>query len=958
MDICVCCIRVQSFKGRNAVSKRGRMGVLNIFINIFFCALLGMGEARQMTTHMPGGPSAERSKERAGEEVGQESEEGMFTGLLPRNLLPVKYDLHIVPDFKKSTFKGTVLMHLNAVDETDRVVFNSEALSLDLEHIAVKVGGEDAEVRSVRENKDEQQVVVDTIRMKRGDKVSLALEFSGEIKENMIGFYKSSYISAEGKKEWLYSTQFQSTDARRAFPCMDEPFFRAKFSISITAPKKMVVLSNMNEVKRIAHGSDEEIVFFAETPAMSTYLVAYVIGDLAAVGTTSRGRDIKVFAIRGSEQFGEYALNVAKHCLEFFEEYFAYEYPLPKLDMVAIPEFSAGAMENWGLVTYRSISLLYDEKNSSLRIKANIAATVCHELAHQWFGNLVTMRWWNDLWLNEGFATWAGALAVDGIKDKIDLVYDIWGEFTTDDIERGRDMDGKLATHPIEVEVRDGGEISSIFGAIAYSKGASLIYMLANHIGAERFRDGLRKYISENAYKNTATDHLWQAVQAKSSGTDSVKKIMDNWTKQCGFPVVHVTEMLAEAAQREDSENLQEEKAAEIKVVIRQERYLPESETAPTDVLWHIPLSVRVYGDHAAVESVDIFKEKQRITSIDPSATYVFNTNGSGFYRVKYSDDIYKKKILVLLEQKRLSALDRLSIVMDLSKFVEDTLLDVGHLLSIVGLFRDEENYRVLSTVAEAVASIKSVFNKEKAIKDKIERELVQLLDKRGDIDLFKAESDLEKRQMNTLIFSGLANISGTELQKRLSESFDADPRSLLELHPDFRGAAFSSIAKFKGKEAFGFLLGLIRDKKSAEDVKLRAMLSIGMTREESLFGEVFKLFVDSSEDIKNQDKMRLVYSMSYNLDFREKAYYLFKESFGSVMDTFKDNKNHVSRFIESLCSVQSDEQVASDLETFLGQHRNDTALRMGIDKAIGNARNNVAFYKKNLSAVQAWASS
>lgn len=878
-------------------------------------------------------------------------------GLLPKALFPEVYTLHIVPDMDKSVFSGTVSVLLNARESTSRIVFN--ARDLDISEVSVKIGGELATVGEQEYDKKLQQMTLAVDKIEAGSTVTLSMAFSGEIKENMVGFYKSSYLSKDSETQYLYSTQFESTDARRAFPCWDEPLFKARFNISITAPKDLTVLSNMDVVEKASSDEDSVTFVFRETPRMSTYLVAYVIGDLGYLETTSKGRPLRVFTIRGSEAHGEYALKVGAYCLEFFEEYFDYEYPLPKMDMVAIPEFSAGAMENWGLVTYRSIALLYDDANSSIRIKANIAATICHELAHQWFGNLVTMKWWNDLWLNEGFATWAGTLAVDSIKDKIGLVYDVWGDFVTHDIEHGRGMDGKAATHPIDVKVRDGGEISSIFGAIVYSKGASLIHMLANYLGVDNFRNGLRRYIKENAYKNTTTNDLWAAIE-EETGNGEVHSMMDNWTKHPGFPVVFVSEGEAEVAPVEDYDGRAPKKGkiSGTSVWVRQERYLPKDQEAEArqDVLWNIPLSVKVYEKGKLfTESTRIFNWKEAATTVEPKMMYVFNSNGAGFYRVRYSDAIYSSKILSLLEGGQLSSLDRLSLVMDLVKFAEDGHVDVDFLLTTLRAFKEEENYRVLSALTGWLHGLQLVFSKEQGIQEKVSGEIEFLLEGREDISLERAEDDIEKRQMNILVVCGMADIEGTKLQQSISEAFKKSPGSVLKFHPDFKGSVFQSIAKFHGRDGFDFLMQIIKENKS-EDETLRAILALGYVRDKDLFDEVFEIFAGDTSLIRKQDKMRLIYGMANNAAFKEETYFEFKRQFKRILKKFKDNENHVSTFIERAGSVQSSKAVLQDMEDFFGEYKHISAIARGIDKTITNARNNVSFYERNIRALSKWA--
>ncbi|NWV24852.1 PSA aminopeptidase, partial [Origma solitaria] len=386
------------------------------------------------------------------------------------------------------------------------------------------------------QNEDEKVTLSFPSTLQKGTG-TLKIDFVGELNDKMKGFYRSKYCTPSGDTRYAAVTQFEATDARRAFPCWDEPAIKATFDISLVVPKDRVALSNMNVVERRPYPDDESLVEvkFARTPVMSTYLVAFVVGEYDFVEARSQdGVLVRVYTPVGKAEQGKFALEVAAKTLPFYKDYFNVPYPLPKIDLIAIADFAAGAMENWGLVTYRETALLIDPKNSCSSSRQWVALVVGHELAHQWFGNLVTMEWWTHLWLNEGFASWIEYLCVDHCFPE----YDIWTQFVSADYTRAQELDALDNSHPIEVSVGHPSEVDEIFDAISYSKGASVIRMLHDYIGDEDFRKGMNLYLTKFQQRNAATEDLWESLE-KASGKP-IAAVMNTWTKQMGFPLIYV----------------------------------------------------------------------------------------------------------------------------------------------------------------------------------------------------------------------------------------------------------------------------------------------------------------------------------------------------------------------------------------------------------------------------------
>ncbi|KAK5617578.1 hypothetical protein CRENBAI_003359 [Crenichthys baileyi] len=422
---------------------------------------------------------------------------------LPTDVYPVNYGLCLRPDLIDFTFDGKLEAQVEVTQATNQIVMNCADIDIITASFAPDGGDEINATGFNYQNEDEKVTLSFPSTLQKGSG-TLKIDFVGELNDKMKGFYRSKYTTPSGETRYAAVTQFEATDARRAFPCWDEPAIKATFDIALIVPKDRVALSNMNVIDRKPYPDDENLVEvkFATTPIMSTYLVAFVIGEYDFVESqSSDGIMVRVYTPVGKAEQGKFALEVATKTLPFYKDYFSVPYPLPKIDLIAIADFAAGAMENWGLVTYRETALLIDPKNSCSSSRQWVALVVGHELAHQWFGNLVTMEWWTHLWLNEGFASWIEYLCVDHCFPE----YDIWTQFVSADYTRALDLDALDSSHPIEVNVGHPSEVDEIFDAISYSKGASVIRMLHNYIGDEDFRKGMNAYLLKFQHKNAST---------------------------------------------------------------------------------------------------------------------------------------------------------------------------------------------------------------------------------------------------------------------------------------------------------------------------------------------------------------------------------------------------------------------------------------------------------------------
>ncbi|XP_017485790.1 PREDICTED: puromycin-sensitive aminopeptidase-like protein [Rhagoletis zephyria] len=490
---------------------------------------------------------------------------------LPKAVTPRNYDLTLKPNLDSSTVEGSLAIAVQVHQETKFVTLNSVDIVInDDQTLFVKVGDKTISHEAISYSVPDETVTVTFKESLPVGEAVLNLKFSGIIQSSLRGFYKAKSGEATAM------TQMAPTDARRAFPCFDEPALKASFDITLIVPTdpKIKALSNMDVLEeKVVNGFRE--VRFSRTPIMSSYLVAYAIGQFDRIESkTTDGVKVGIYTPVGKAEQGRFALDVAVKSLDFYREYFGIPYPLNKCDLIAYPDLSYGAMENWGLVSYRQNRLLVDSNNSSTATKQSTALVIAHELAHQWFGNLVTMEWWTHLWLNEGFANFMEYLCID----KLFPEYNIGKLFVCYEFLRALQLDGLDSSHPIEVPVGHPAEIDEIFDAISYAKGASVIRMLYHYIGDEAFRKGMNLYLTKHSYSNTETEDLWDALEEASKLP--VKSIMRSWTSQKGYPVVTVS--------------VKEKKDNSQTISLHQKKFNQSGTLSEDDkkYLWSVPLSI------------------------------------------------------------------------------------------------------------------------------------------------------------------------------------------------------------------------------------------------------------------------------------------------------------------------------------------------------------------------------
>lgn len=581
-------------------------------------------------------------------------------GKLPKQVVPEEYAIRITPDLGKFTFAGSETIKLNVRQPVRQLVLNA----LELKITSAAVDGKAIPPSAIKLDPKEELLTIALASELPAGPHSLELKFTGKINQQGQGLYYAPYQEqGTGAKKIMLGSQFQATDARRFFPCWDEPSFRARFQLTAVVPENFLAVSNMPVEKETKITGGKE-VRFAATPPMPSYLNVFCAGELEKLSARWKNVDHGVITTMGKAVMGRYALDSSQQILTYFNDYFGVPYSLPKIDHIAVPGGFGGAMENWGGITYYESRLLFDPERSSAETKQNIYEVIAHEVAHMWFGDLVTMAWWDNLWLNEGFASWMGTKCTA----KFNPDWEVWlrKNVPRDPARRyglGKESamegDARSTTHPIHQPVANEAEAGSAFDDIAYRKGLSFITMLESFLGEEVFRDGIRKYMAAHKLSNTTSADLWNSL-SEASGKP-VGEIAAAWTEQPGFPVVKVA------------------RDPEGKITLTQERFTVHYENAPA-LEWKIPLTYSVAGQ-AAPASLLMTSKTIDLPGASPDRAVKLNVEGAGTYRVQYDEASWK---LLLGELPKLSSADRANLLLDAWALVQANRAPLSHYLELV----------------------------------------------------------------------------------------------------------------------------------------------------------------------------------------------------------------------------------------------------------------------------------
>ena len=597
---------------------------------------------------------------------------------LPRQIVPNRYELRLDLDLEGLSFQGHAKIEVEVVEPISALLLNAAELEIG----TVTFVGESGEIEVPDVSYDEKY---ERASLNLAEKASpgfytVEIAYTGSINDQLRGLYRSVYTDAEGNDHTIATSQCQATDARRVLPCWDEPDFKATFKTTIVAPHGLEAYSNGKELARTVLADGRVEFEFAETMPMSTYLLAFTVGPFEATDPVDfRGVPTRIIVPVGNLALTEYALDAAVWCLEYLSDYYDIPYPGDKLDHIAIPDFAAGAMENVGLITYRDQYLIVDPNKATQAELERRIEVIAHEIAHQWFGNLVTLRWWEGAWLNEAFATFMEEKAVDACRPE----WNRWLSFQVGAKAWAHGTDHLASTRPIEFEVQSPAEVDGMFDSITYGKGSAVLRQLEQFIGEEPFRRGVGSYLRKHSYSNAETSDLWEGLDEASEWP--VGSIMNTWVYQKGLPQVDVS--------RTDGG-----------IRLNQTRFFVIPDDSDTTI-WQVPTIIRGSADGVSFERKVLLTEAEATVEIEGKIDLVLvNAGGHGFYRTRYSDEM-ATDILEHLDQ--LEPIERQTLVDDAKALMQSGQVPTSSYLNLIQGFGGEDEWAVWAEILGGLGDIR-----------------------------------------------------------------------------------------------------------------------------------------------------------------------------------------------------------------------------------------------------------
>jgi puromycin-sensitive aminopeptidase len=801
---------------------------------------------------------------------------------LPRTATPSRYDLQVDTDLEASTFRGSVDVAIDVHERTSAVVLNAADLRLGPAWVTT-AGGERRDADRLDVDAETQRLTVRFGSALEPGEYVLHVGFAGRLNDMLFGYYRSKYTDGDGTEHIIGTTHFEPTDARKAFPCWDEPDLKAVFALTLVADEHLAILANAPEVSREPAGDSRVRVRFADTMPMSTYLVAYCVGQLEVTDPIDvDGVPLRIVHVPGKGDLTRFGLEIGAFSLRFFSEYYGIPYPDRKVDLIALPDFAAGAMENIGLVTFRETYVLIDPERSTQSEVEAVALVIAHELAHMWFGGLVTMQWWNGLWLNEAFATLMENLAVDAFRPD----WDVWSSFRRT-CTVAFDVDALESTRPIEYPVRSPDDAHGMFDTLTYTKGAAVLRMIEQYLGAERFRSSIQRYLREHAHGNTETHDLWDAMEAETG--EPAAHIMDGWIFQGGYPVI--------AVEPDDGE-----------LRLRQQRFRYEG--GDDGSRWDVPLLVRDAGDDD-VERVLVPPHGADV-ALAPGSLAVANAGESSFVRVRYDDDLLERVSAGLGE---LRAVERYGIVDDTWAGAIAGAIPVPAYLTFLERFRDEQDLYVWQIVLSSLGALERLV--EGAPRQALHRWIRDLLAPIASAlgpEAGAGDSDL-RRSLRGAVLSSLALLGDDADAVDRARALEERARSGEPVDPPLAAAATVVVAATGNAEDYE-RYDVAREKMPTPQQQLRYLYALADFRVPALLDRTLESTL--TDAIRPQNGPHVQARAVANRAVGERAWAFVKDHWDDSLRRF--NPSSVIYIAESVRYLTTPER-QHDAEVFFAEH-------------------------------------
>ena len=843
---------------------------------------------------------------------------------LPTSAIPSHYNLHLKPDLESETFTGDVEISIDITETVSEIVLNAKEIELKSARL---VGGSSAiEASDFAYDEELERVKIHLDSEAPSGSYTLSIDFEGILNRKLAGFYISTFTDESGEERKIATTQFESTDARQAFPCFDEPAMKASFEVALTVPADLFAASNGPIISEsFSDDGTERTVKFGTTIKMSTYLVAFIVGPFEATDPVDvDGVPLRIIHPIGKGHLTPYALESGAFSLKYFTDYYGIPYPGEKLDLVAVPDFAFGAMENLGCVTFREVILLVDTDRATQPELLRIADVIAHELAHMWFGDLVTMEWWNGIWLNEAFATFMAAMCTDAFNPE----WRRWDQFS---LERSAafDVDSLQKTRPIEYEVKSPSDADGMFDLLTYEKGGSVLRMLEQHLGPDRFRDGIRHYLKKHEYGNTETSDLWDALEEVTG--EPVRSTMDAWIYQRGYPLVNVK-------QCDGCE----------KTILTQNRFFYKSPEEADETVWPIPMGIRYADSDGNLGSMKMLMTEDDVEVAELANARWVNANGgsNGFYRVNYSPDLMTSLRDAMGEME---AIERYSLADDQWSAMLAGGSSAVDYLRLADGYSDEDDLDVWTLLVGNLASLERIVEDDAAtmaIRARLAELYGSALSRLGwDACEDDSPRDLELRGL--LARSLAVSARDAEALSRLRNLHDQHLAGE-SVEPNLVSASASAVAVVGSASDYETFVGRFKDAPTPQEER-RYMGSLAAFPGEGEMSNTLAMCMNG--EVRSQDAPYLIHSCMINRHHGIRAWEFVKSNWDQMLEMYPDNS--IVRMVGGIRSLSKPDQ-AADVMQFFETHSVPTG-ELTLEQYFERLDVNVAFRKRETARLSEW---